>query len=129
MAEFRKIWCCGCGDHVSARLTDGSEIYPHRSDLTEIPFWKCDSCGNFVGCHHKTRDRTKPLGSIPTPELREARKQLHFLIDPLWRNGRRSRKALYAAISMKLGREYHTAEVNTIEEANKVREIVQILVK
>ena len=30
---MRLIRCCGCGDKVQARLTDGSEIYPHRKDL------------------------------------------------------------------------------------------------
>ena len=68
-----KIWCCGCGKEVDARLTDGAEVYPHRRDLASLPFWKCDACGNFVGCHHKTRERTKPLGCIPTPEIKDVR--------------------------------------------------------
>lgn len=61
-----KIYCTGCGKDVQARLTDGAERYPHRPDLYELPFWKCDTCGNYVGCHHKTRAPTKPLGCIAT---------------------------------------------------------------
>jgi hypothetical protein len=72
--EVRDIYCCGCESAVQARLTDGREIYPHRPDLADLPFWKCDGCGNHVGCHHKTNDRTRPLGNIPTPEIRIARK-------------------------------------------------------
>lgn len=112
------IYCCGCGTDVGARLTDGREIYPHRPDLQDVPFWRCDMCGNFVGCHHKTRKRTEPLGCIPTAEVREARKRLHALIDPIWKSGKMSRTGLYAALSHKLGRAYHTAEIRTVEEAN-----------
>lgn len=62
----RAIFCCCCENDVHARLTDGREIYPHRHDLYSLPFWRCDGCGNHVGCHHKTKDRTRPLGVIPT---------------------------------------------------------------
>ena len=58
----RSIFCCGCQRKVDARLTNGEEMYPHRYDLANLPFWKCDVCQNFVGCHHKTKNRTKPLG-------------------------------------------------------------------
>lgn len=115
----RRIHCCGCGGEVGARLTDGGEIYPHRPDLRSLPFWRCDACGNFVGCHHKTRDRTRPLGCIPTAELKEARKMLHALIDPIWQSGKMGRRELYAAIGRDLGREYHTAETRTLEEARE----------
>ena len=113
----RRIHCCGCAAEVDARLTDGAEIYPHRPDLRDLPFWRCDGCRNFVGCHHKTKNRTEPLGCIPTPELKEARKQLHALIDPIWQSGKMGRRELYAAMSRELGWEYHTAKTRTLEEA------------
>lgn len=50
-----QIHCCGCGETVTARLTDGREIYPHRQDLSGLPFWKCDTCGNYVGCHREIK--------------------------------------------------------------------------
>lgn len=78
------IFCAGCAAEVDARLTDGGEIYPHRGDLAGLPFWKCDACGNYVGCHHKTKDRTRPLGRIPTVEVRRARRHCHEVFDPLW---------------------------------------------
>lgn len=126
MADTMQIWCCGCGKDVAARLTDGREIYPHRDDLHSLPFWKCDTCGNFVGCHHKTRNRTKPLGCIPTPAIRNARNHIHRCIDPLWKRGRISRRDLYQKIADGLGiAEYHTAEVRTIEDARKVYRIAK----
>lgn len=65
------IFCCGCGVDVQARLTDVAEIYPHRDDLHSLPFWRCDACGNSVGCHHKTQNPTRPLGCIPTNEIKK----------------------------------------------------------
>lgn len=118
------MYCCGCQKEIKARLTNGEEIYPHRKDLFDLPFWKCDTCGNYVGCHHKTKERTKPLGNIPTKELRNARSHIHNILDPIWKNGKMSRKQIYAELKKKLGYEYHTAEIKTVEEARKIYKII-----
>lgn len=122
-----QIYCCGCQEEVEARLTNGAEIYPHRQDLASLPFWKCNACGNYVGCHHKTKNRTAPLGVIPTPEIRKLRKLIHAEIDPMWKNGSTNRKArntLYDAISKEVGWNYHTARIRSAEEAEKVLAVV-----
>ena len=129
MSKTKKIHCCGCNIQVSARLTDGSETYPHRPDLGDLPFWKCDACGNFVGCHHKTKDRTRPLGVIPTPELKKARQHIHRVLDPLWKSGRFDRSAIYQTISARIGFEYHTAEITSLEQAREVYKIVKELAR
>lgn len=117
----RKIYCCGCGCAVDARLTYGSEIYPHRKDLVALPFWKCDVCGNSVGCHHKTKNPTEPLGVIATPEIKRARQHIHQILDPIWKSGRMKRGAIYAEIASRLGvKEYHTSNIKTLEYARKV---------
>ena len=119
------IHCCGCGDKVEARLTNGGEIYPHRQDLSSLPFWKCDTCGNFVGCHYKTKDRTRPLGCIPTPEIKNARQHIHALLDPIWQSKQISRSKLYKMISSKTGRKYHTANIRSLEEAREVYRVIR----
>ena len=119
------IYCCDCSKEVDARLTNGKEIYPHRKDLYGLPFWKCDTCGNYVGCHHKTSNPTQPLGVIPSDEIREYRKILHALIDPIWKNGIKSRRAVYKAISNHIGRKYHTANIRTADEAEQVIKFVK----
>ncbi|PZP62995.1 MAG: hypothetical protein DI604_28120 [Delftia acidovorans] len=122
------LYCCGCQKEVAARLTAGAEIYPHRSDLAATPYWRCDGCGNFVGCHHKTSDRTRPLGSIPTPEIRAARSKVHQALDPLWRSGRISRSDLYRAIGRGIGvAEFHTGELRTVEMAHQVQRMAKEL--
>lgn len=124
----RHIYCCGCQKDVEARLTSGAEIYPHRLDLRRLPFWKCDGCGNHVGCHHKTKAPTRPLGNIPTHEIRQARKHIHDLLDPLWQGGKIKRGKLYAKLAEATGnKSYHTGEIRTVEDARTVYRIAKEL--
>lgn len=120
-----KIFCCNCDGEIEARLTDGSEIYPHRSDLYTLPFWICDSCNGFVGCHHKTKDRTRPLGIIPTKEIKQNRKKIHALLDQIWKQGRVRRVDCYKRLSQVIGRQYHTAELKSLSEVDLIlKEVV-----
>ena len=124
-SEEKLIYCCGCEKNVVSVLVDGSKIYPHREDLKEIPFWQCNECDNYVGCHYKTTNSTKPLGSIPTAEIRKARGILHQVLDPLWRSGEYNRRQLYKYIAMKLlVTKFHVAELRSVEDARKVYRIV-----
>lgn len=124
----KMIWCCGCNADVSARLTNGREIYPHRPDLRSLPFWRCDKCRNYVGCHHKTGTPTQPLGCIPTPEIKAARSGLHAVIDPIWKSGRIGRREVYKAIADRLGvPQYHTADIRDLETASAVHQHVKAI--
>lgn len=115
-----RLWCCQCQQDVTARLTDGREVYPHRPDLAKLPRWICDGCRNSVGTHHKTDNPTRPLGNIPSPEIKRARMHIHDLLDPAWKSKRIKRGALYGALSARLGYEYHTGEIRTVDEARRV---------
>jgi len=125
IAKYKEIYCCGCSKHVEARLTDGKEVYPRRRDIFRLPFWKCDVCKNTVGCHYKTAKPTQPLGCIPTPELKKARSAIHAVLDPLWETGGMNRKELYSRIASAMEmKTYHTAQIRSVDEANKVLSIV-----
>lgn len=119
-SKYISLYCCGCGKDVRARLTSGAEIYGHRKDLKHLPFWICDNCRNYVGCHHKTKNPTNPLGVIPNAEIRNARKQIHALIDPFWKSGRIRRKTLYSMISDKIGYMFHASHIKSVDEARVV---------
>lgn len=119
-----KIWCVDCNKDVEARLTNGQETYKHRPDLYSLPFWICDICKNFVGTHHNSDDKTKPLGVIANKELKQLRVKIHSIIDPIWKSGKEDRKALYARLSKLLGYRYHTAEIRNIEDANRIIELL-----
>lgn len=116
------LYCCGCKERVVPILIYGTDVYPHRIDLADKLFWYCIACGNYVGCHP---GGDRPLGNIPTPELRKARQHIHAILDPIWKSKRLSRSAIYAMISEQVGWNYHTAKIRTIEEARKVYQIVQ----
>jgi len=120
------IYCCGCKGKVEARLTNGGEIYPHRNDLRELKFWKCDGCNNFVGTH-KNSKKHHPLGCIPTAELKNARKHIHEILDPVWQSGKMKRKEVYQLITDKFGWQYHTAQIRTVEEAREIYKFIKAI--
>lgn len=127
MGDTRRIYCCTCGEERLCSLTSGAEIYPHRDDLADIPFWSCNTCGSYVGCHHKTKNRTAPLGVIPSPEMRSLRNRVHSLIDPIWRSGRMKRKEVYAWMSDAMGWKFHTAKTRSVEEVKKAIHVAEQL--
>lgn len=116
-----KIFCVACEKEISARLTDGEEAYPHREDLHTLPFWKCDACGNHVGCHHKNGE-IAPLGCIPTKELKKIRMEIHRKLDPLWQSGMMPRKEIYSRLSKVIGRPYHTGDTRSVQECKVIIE-------
>lgn len=132
MAKTRTIWCAGCQTDVEARLTNGKEIWPNRPDLAKKPIWRCDTCKNYVGCHHRhhnQRYRLNPTGVIATPALRNARMKIHELIDPYWKQGWVRRGKLYQRIAKGLDQDrYHTAQIRTIEEARQVYRVARDVV-
>lgn len=126
-SPFKKIWCCNCNKEVWTILTKGKVLYPYIKDIQDKPFWQCKACKGFVGCHPEDR-YNKPLGTIPTPRIKEARKEIHKILDPLWKNAKRrskKRSALYSELSRYLGYEFHTGEISCIEEAKKIYRFVK----
>ena len=124
-----KIFCMSCKEVVEARLTDGAERYPHRPDLASIPQYTHDSCGTWVGTHHKSTQPLKPLGILATKEMFDYRSLIHHMIDTIWQNKHMSRGQVYAFMARELGYQYHTGEIRTIEEAKRVVHIATKLQK
>ena len=117
------LFCTECDKTIFARRTDGSEVYPHSQMYKELPFYICDTCKNYVGCHYKSKEPTKPLGCIPSDSIRKWRGILHRLIDPQWKNAERKNKKraeVYSNISKAIGKQYHTAEIMSIAEAKRI---------
>lgn len=117
----------GCEKTVKARLTNGAERYPHRPDLADIPQYTHDECGTWVGTHHKSSQPHRPLGILATPEMYKWRIRIHDTIDPIWKNGHIKRAQVYAHMSKRLGYQYHTGELRTIEEAKRALSIAEDL--
>lgn len=122
-----RLFCINCNKDVEAELIKGKELYPNRDDLAKLNFYKCPSCNNHIGCHQKT---TRPLGkSIPTKELRLARRKLHEKIDPIWKEGKMTRVALYRLISKRLGYSYHNGDLSSMMEFMNVWKVVDSIEK
>lgn len=95
-----EVVCDYC--NIATRLAKGSEIYPHRPDLSSLNFYLCDSCGAYVGCH-KNGDGKRPLGRVVDEELRKAKSKAHAAFDPLWKSGKMTRGAAYSALAKSMG--------------------------
>jgi hypothetical protein len=108
MLAVKAIHCDYCSRE--AKLVNGRTIYPHRPDLAHKPFYHCDPCRAWVGCHPKPM-RTRnglpggyvPLGRLATAELRKAKMAAHAAFDPLWKSGGMSRQSAYAWLAGALG--------------------------
>lgn len=126
-----EIYCCGCEKTVDAVRVTGKDVYPHITDLKNVPFWKCLTCLNFVGMHYKSNrgNRTEPLGTIPTKEIKSKRSYLHSRIDPIWNNKLMKRKEVYAYCSEYFGKEFHIGHLSTDEEFKLAYMIVDKLCK
>jgi hypothetical protein len=96
--KARHVTCDYCGGR--AALLKGRDIYPHRGDLCDKPFYACRPCGAWVGCHPGT---TKPLGRLADQHLRKAKMRVHALLDPLWRSGQIKRSSVYARLADHMG--------------------------
>ena len=120
--DFR---CIECGNEP--RLTDGSEIYPHRPDLASKRFYKCDTCpSSYCGCHP---DTTTPLGYPCGSATRKARGEAHAVIDPIWREKKASRKTVYFELARRLQiplEECHVAWM-TADEARDAAQVAKAI--
>lgn len=95
-----EVICDYC--NIATRLAKGSEIYPHRPDLSSLNFYLCDSCGAYVGCH-KNGDGKRPLGRVANEKLRKAKSKAHAAFDPIWKSGKMTRGAAYSALAKSMG--------------------------
>lgn len=113
-----KIYCCNCEKELDCELVKGSVIYPHRQDLSHLNFYRCPKCKQYIGCHPNS---TRPLGVIPTQEMKKARIIIHAMIDPLWKQGKITRGKLYRLIADELGiKHYHTGWTKSIKQCRDV---------
>jgi hypothetical protein len=120
----RIIFCVACQRDILAELVTGATVYPSRQDLADLPFWQCPVCQNHVGCH---KGRKAPLGCIPDLPMRRARQHIHAILDPIHERGFLGRSEIYEALTLTLGRTYHTADLRTLDEARTIWHAIMAL--
>jgi hypothetical protein len=105
---MKSITCPYCNS--KAELKDASFIY-RRSGYGMI--YLCSNhpvCDAYVGVHENS---TRPKGSLADFDLRELRKKVHAILDPLWRgNTKYERQEVYAAAAQVFKvREFHIGDL------------------
>lgn len=115
-----KIYCCTCEKDMEALLVPAKEIFGTKANNLNGGYWRCVKCNSYCGTHNKGRKVLSPLGSMAGPEIRNARIRIHRILDPLWmrKNAKLTRKKVYKMLSRAIGRDYHTAELRTLEECS-----------
>jgi len=103
--------CRYCGQ--PARLVGGGEIYPHRPDLVDLKFWRCEPCDAWVGVHKGTED---PFGILAKAQLRKLKRQVHAAFDPIWKGGSMSRTEAYRWLRKGLGLSKWECHVGMFDE-------------
>jgi hypothetical protein len=95
---IKKPKCPVC--NKESALVNGYDIYPHRPDLGELNFYRCEDHKDFyVGCHKGT---INPLGVLADKEHRKLKMMCHKVFDPIWKSGKRNRKELYNKLSSQM---------------------------
>lgn len=123
---MKEIYCCSCEKDVLAKQITGDVAYPNSLKLYTKKFWQCSACLCFVGCHPSG----KPLGVIPTKQMRKLRSEIHGWIDDLWKKQICSRGKIYSKMSELMGvEEFHTAKLKTIAEHYQALECAKKLDK
>lgn len=89
--------------------------------------WLCRPCDAFVGCHENTK---KPKGRfLAKPELRDARKRAHAVIDPLWQSGCYKRSTVYIRLNEAFGKEVHVGDTETVKECDDIIATAKLIFK
>lgn len=99
-----------------AKLLTGDFVYVDRPDLAKRLFWACMPCGAWCGVHGNSA-RAAPLGTLADADLRRMRRQVHDLLDPLWRDGGMARADAYAWLARRLGMDVRRCHVGFFREA------------
>lgn len=68
--------------HIEPICVNSQAIYGQGHDYGNM--YLCQKCGAYVGCHNGTK---KPLGRLADRELRDLKKEVHNVFDPLWKTG------------------------------------------
>ena len=105
----------------STRIT-GLTLYPHRPDLFDKVFYRCDNCEAHVGCHPGT---DTPLGRLADKALRRLKSRAHAAFDPIWRSGQMSRKEAYKWLAAQLGIKIDRCHIGFFNEA-QCRRTIQV---
>ena len=117
--EVPKVRCTHCAKEAFI-FKHNWKGYPYEEDYG--PVWVCLSCAAWVGCHKGTED---PLGTPANAALRQARRRVHAVFDPLWRNKYMRRGKAYELLAKMMGLPPEQAHIGmfNMEQCEKANQI------
>ena len=120
MSNHAAPTCTQC--NMQSVLRTGVDIYPHRPDLASRLFYECTSCKARVGTHPGT---DVPLGTLADYRTQQLRRQVHILLDQIWKNSRKkgARGAAYKFLAQALDIEQNTCHVGSFSAEQSLRAI------
>jgi len=107
-----------------AEWVENKEVYG-RNYGDSYMIWLCRDCNAYVGCHQNTKT---PKGKIlARADLREARRNVHAVIDPIWQSKKYKRNTVYIRLKEAFGREVHVGGTETVEECDEIIKTAKLL--
>lgn len=97
-------------------------VYGRRYGKSYMCYY-CRDCDAYVGCHQNSRT---PLGTMANKELRKKRMEVHAVLDPIWKSGKRSRKKVYRMLRDAFGEEVHVGEAD-LERCDEIIKTIKLL--
>lgn len=121
----KKPRCVEC-QSWNVHMTTGAEIYPHRPDLHDLQYWRCE-CGAYIGCR-KGSDYS-PNGRPAHGPTRKAREAAMALLEPIWIAAAardsihtlHARQRAYRWLAGELGVDEADGDINMMNQAQALR--------
>lgn len=130
MKTSRVVVCPYCGEN--AEFVNGNRIYSTPGPWNRLWFWACFDCLAWVGCHKRNhqygRKGDEPFGILANEELRNAKRHVHRLLDPLWQQKGISRKEAYRVLADAMGISKNDCHVGMFD-LERCREAYRALMK
>lgn len=110
--------CNYCGKE--AKLVSSKDFYgkDYGSNV-----WSCRPCSAYVGTHGRSE---APLGTLAKPYLRDLRKEAHSLFDPVWKNGKVSRRNAYKWLAKAMNVPPNKAHIGMFDE-EQCKKLINII--
>jgi len=105
-----------------SKKVSGKEIYPHQPDLKSLMFYQCVPCNAYVGTHKGTR---KPLGSLASKELREARAKAYAAFERIWIESHLTRSSAYKWLCVRLKISENESDISLFD-INMCEQLIEI---
>ncbi|CAH7204705.1 hypothetical protein VCHA51O444_10734 [Vibrio chagasii] len=112
------MYCCGCKRDVYVKIVKGSIACPHLKKYSLNSFYWCPLCKGYIA--YEGGPRSGSACAIPDARMRLARRHIHARLDPIWKQGFKTRLEVYQLVSEYLGKTYHTSWLRSIDEATAV---------